>query len=292
MKHYQDDPLASDSEDEKNLGRAEKEARKDAECQASKRRCGKQVTASKRPRRGQGFDQPGTNASEPPATSSGAMPPSRHPRAVPGPLGPCWRCGAFGHLAASCTAAKSYPLSQPVVSSAEVSTVDKVELSLYVGGVNGVAAEPGTSNNCTVKLKASDQGVWYEGTDEQSASSANSNFLSHDELDTSDNLTKFWEAGGSTPVQISDVQGHLKQKLSFWKEVLQAPPPVLEHGYRLPLKCIPNHFLNRTISQLECTTCLCRRQSLAYLKSDVCKRCTIKLMYVAHFLLFLTQQVN
>ena len=87
--------------------------------------------------------------------------------------------------------------------------------------------------------------MWYEGIDEQSASSANGNFLTHDELDTSDNLTKFWEAEGSTPVQISDVQGRLKQKLSFWKDVLQAPPPVLdyiEHGYRLPLKCIPQPF--------------------------------------------------
>ena len=78
------------------------------------------------------FDQPRFSASEPPAISSGAMPPSRHPRAVPGPLGPCWRCGAFGHLAASCTATKLYPLSQPVVSSAEVCNVDKVELSLHV----------------------------------------------------------------------------------------------------------------------------------------------------------------
>ena len=98
------------------------------------------------------------------------------------------------------------------------------------------------------------------------------NFLTHDELDTSDNLAKFWEAEGSTPVQISDVQGRLKQKLPFWKEVLQAPPPVLdciEHGYCLSV--FPKHFLNRTISQLECTTCLYRRQSLAYLKSDVCK---------------------
>ena len=41
-----------------------------------------------------------------------------------------------------------------MVSSAEVSTLDKVELSLYVGGVNSVAAEPVTSNNCDVKLKA------------------------------------------------------------------------------------------------------------------------------------------
>ena len=33
VKHYQDDPLASDTEDEKYLGRAEEEARRDAECQ-------------------------------------------------------------------------------------------------------------------------------------------------------------------------------------------------------------------------------------------------------------------
>ena len=73
VKHYQDDLLASDSEDEKNSDRAEKKARKDAECQASKRQRGKQVTASKRPRQGQGFNQPGASASELPATTSGVM---------------------------------------------------------------------------------------------------------------------------------------------------------------------------------------------------------------------------
>ena len=198
----------------------EKEARKDAERQASKLRYGKQVTAGKRPRRGQGFDQPGASSSELPGAISGVMQPPRQPRAVSGPLGLCWHCGAFGHLAASCTVTKLYPLSQPVVSSAEVSTLDKVELSLYNGGVNSVAAEPVTSNNCSVKLKVSDWSMWYEGTDEQSACPGNSNFLAHDELDTSDNLTKFWEAQGSTPVHISDVQGRLKQKLPFWKEVL------------------------------------------------------------------------
>ena len=140
VKHCQDDPLASDSEDEKNLGRVEKEARKDAKCQASKHQHGKKVTASKRPRQGQGFDQPGASTSELPATTSGAMQPPRHPRAVSVPLRPCWRCGAFGHLAANCTVTKSYPLFQPVVSSADVSTLDKVELSLYDGGVNSVAA--------------------------------------------------------------------------------------------------------------------------------------------------------
>ena len=52
-----------------------------------------------------------------------------------------------------------------------------------------MAAKPVTSNNGTVKLKASNQSMWYEGTDEQSA----------------------------CPVQMSDVQGPLKQKSPFWK---------------------------------------------------------------------------
>ena len=38
--------------------------------------------------------------------------------------GPCFTCGAFGHLAASCPLkGKQYPFGQPVVSSAEVTGV-------------------------------------------------------------------------------------------------------------------------------------------------------------------------
>ena len=43
-------------------------------------------------------------------------------------------------------------------------------------------------------------------------------------------------------MQILDVQSRLKKNLSFWKNVLHAPPPVLDfivHGYRLPLKFLP-----------------------------------------------------
>ena len=40
INYYRDDPLAADSDDEKNLNQAEKEARKDAERAASKRRRG------------------------------------------------------------------------------------------------------------------------------------------------------------------------------------------------------------------------------------------------------------
>ena len=47
----------------------------------------------------------------------------RPPRMISRPLGPCWRCSAYGHLAASCAASsKPYPSSKCVSSgSAEVS---------------------------------------------------------------------------------------------------------------------------------------------------------------------------
>ena len=50
-----------------------------------------------------------------------ALPPSQgRPRV----LGPYWRCGAFGHLAITCTAKENlYPFCQPVVSSAEPAPV-------------------------------------------------------------------------------------------------------------------------------------------------------------------------
>ena len=50
VEFYQGDPLASDSDDEKDPGRAEKEARKEAERQSAKRRKGKQPASVKRPR--------------------------------------------------------------------------------------------------------------------------------------------------------------------------------------------------------------------------------------------------
>jgi len=97
--------LASDSEDEKDLGRAEKEARKDAERQVAKHRCGKQSQSAmgKRPRWGQWPDK-GASAEAPPVNPG--MRPAKQP-----PLGPCWRCCGYGHLAASCKVSRLYPLS-------------------------------------------------------------------------------------------------------------------------------------------------------------------------------------
>ena len=53
----------------------------------------------------------------------------------------------------------------------------------------------------------------------------------------------FWKYEAiSNTVQITDVQGRLRENITFWQKVLQAPSPILEctdFGYRLPLKFIP-----------------------------------------------------
>ena len=82
-------------------------------------------------------------------------------------------------------------------------------------------------------------------------------------------LGRCWEFEQDS-TQISDVQGHMFTCLSFWEQVLEAPPPVLECievGYKLPLLSIPgpyqkpnhksaqiNHdFVSQAISDLEHT---------------------------------------
>ena len=42
------------------------------------------------------------------------------------------------------------------------------------------------------------------------------------DLNTGD-ITKFWEVESNEPMQITDVQGRLRLKLTFWQDVLQAP---------------------------------------------------------------------
>ena len=45
--------------------------------------------------------------------------------------------------------------------------------------------------------------------------------------------------------QITDVQGRLKDKVSFWRETLQAPGPIIDcitNGYKLPVLAAPPQF--------------------------------------------------
>ena len=124
---YDAHSLAADSEDEKRLKKAEREA----ERLANKRHKGGNYTAKKRRNWGDGL----SSRREPQATSaSGGSTQVHQTQSRPQVVGPCYRCAAWGHLAASCTAKeKVYPFCQPVVSKAEVA--DK---AIYNVGVNNV----------------------------------------------------------------------------------------------------------------------------------------------------------
>ena len=55
--------------------------------------------------------------------------------------------------------------------------------------------------------------------------------------------SEYWELDVlDLGIQITNVQGRLRKHISFWKDVLQAPPPILDCincGYHLPLKFMP-----------------------------------------------------
>ena len=115
---YESDELASDSEDEKRLFKAEKEAER-----RSKR---KRSPATTWPRRKASFSGPSTTAPRPGPKgepSGSAAEAARQQSARPRVLGPCYGCGQWGHLVESCSVRLpkgTYPFQQPVVSSAVV----------------------------------------------------------------------------------------------------------------------------------------------------------------------------
>ena len=110
---------------------------------------------------------------------------------------------------------------------------------------------------------------------------------------------KYWELDSTDAHQITDVQGRLKQKLSFWKNILHAPPPILdwvECGYCLPLKFLPppyaqnNHnstreygdFVTEAVSNLVANRCARQVNKQPYLCNPllVVKNSTGKLRLV------------
>ena len=212
VNEYETDELASSEDDAKRLEKAEKAAKQ----KALKR---KKAAYSRGGRgRGRRFNGPPMGQLPPPPSSSpgssvqplagGMMQPrgASFRYRVPGP---CFNCLEMGHLKANCPKlVKLYPLSNNVVSAITV-VGDNVSPSNVVSPNVHV---------CTPESVLDDYEVGC--------------------------ISRFWESEQGV-TQIMDVQGSLREKLSFWEHVLKAPSPIIEcirDGYKLPLLSTPAPF--------------------------------------------------
>ena len=269
MKHYMADPLADGPDDEKEIARSKKEAQKEQErAQAKKgaKRGGGKFGRSRQDhfQRDYRFD-PYNDFSR--REQFASQPPMPQQQFRPRVLGPCFHCGAYGHIQSTCTAPpRQYPLLQPVVStSAELKVpacVDNVCLcdelyvdNVYMGSgldhecVNTTVCHHEDIRACASKGEACplvlNKSVDKVTTDTKrdikhvnrvkcdevvlngSTEFRNECIVVEDHCNDRDLTIRFWESDSAEP-QITHVQGRLKQRSSFWKDVLHAPPPILD----------------------------------------------------------------
>ena len=97
--------------------------------------------------------------------------------------------------------------------------------------------------------------------------------------------SKYWEIQDEVPgSQIEDVQGRVRTKLGFWREVLRAPDSVLDmiqSGYKLPLLYMPDSFSKGNHSSTQAHVTLLPKQSPSYLQTDAFKKLNRNPSYVA-----------
>ena len=276
VEAYMDDELASDSDDERKLFKASREAQ-----QTVKRKRAESAAAAAAKRRAIPSGEPQPQAGTSQRFNQGFRPTTARPRMV----GPCYRCGELGHLVASCPKPRQqYPFKQSLVKGTDIGTrcttkecVDivkgiNVELPVWAGlspeGVDRVMLREQGSIKCLKELcPAEEAGRPCIDSVERLA------------IDTDNDVPiggegKCWEAQEGTPGnQILDVQGRLKSNINFWRETLGAPAYVLdwiESGYKLPLRHLPeaysmgNHnsaithhrFVSNSITELLANRCI------------------------------------
>ena len=135
-----------------------------------------------------------------------------------------------------------YPLDQPVVSSAEgshVVTVSQGNRTVDGIGVNDVInAKSQAPAHMVTGVQVNDQRAFDLSSDSEGVNAYTGEGDTCNEM----GVDRFSEAEACAPAAQESVQGRLRQNLAFWKDVLQASPPVIdciENGYRLPLKFLP-----------------------------------------------------
>ena len=246
---YEDDELASDSEDEKRIYKAEREAKR-----LSKRKWAASSAATKKKAPATGLTE--TSMPGPSRGATGNQ--STGPRPVrPRIIGPCFRCGEWGHLVANCAKLKQlYPLRQPLVRGVvnnvhDVHTVcvndteldELCEIDKPYESTKGVDGETDWVLSGVTASIQQEAGSLGERGNTEVGSVASMNMSSEYPM-TWDN--KHWEIQDEVPgSQIEDVQGRVGTKLGFWREVLRAPDSMLDmiqSGYKLPLLYMPDSF--------------------------------------------------
>ena len=313
MDEYEQDALAENEDDAKRLEKA-------ASLKSAKR---KRTTGNQRnswTRQPKNFE-PAAG----PARKNAGMPQQTYgqpPRQqIPGP---CFHCLEMCHLKATCPKlSKQYPLELKAREPGHcVCDVYKGGKSDLVGNIEQLVKpvdnlkDPNTGMLSTELVKPADTDPTEQATTSKvvnaAAQSLTQGEYSKPEGECSElepDLSRCWEFEQDS-TQISDVQGRMFSCLSFWEQVLEAPPLVLECikvGYKLPLLSIPepyqkpNHksardeqdFVSQAISELEKNRCVQKSETVPVVCSPLSvvvssggkKRFVIDLRYLNGYLL-------
>ena len=137
-------------------------------------------------------------------------------------------------------------------------------------------------------MELQDPGRWTEGDSPQSSSAGgdvNACLGEHVEDPELLELGRYWELEHDFK-QITDVQGRLKDSVSFWRETLQAPEPIIDcmtDGYKLPLLLAPPRF-SKPNHQSALDNVDFIQSSLAELLSNRCVRMVTEVPHVCSLL--------
>ena len=178
--------------------------------------------------------------------SQGGDPKPRQP-------GPCFNCLEMGHFKANCPKInRQYPLNNNIL------VVNSVNVSY-----NSTQGKGGLSSGDSVGTdKGNGMGIIVQSNDvvvSPSGPGSSTQECVREELGPSvyipdvesTTIGRCWELEEST-LQKSGVQGRLQANIEFWREILQAPPPIIDciaEGYKLPLLSFPRSSRGPTISQ-------------------------------------------
>ena len=275
VAEYQADELASCSEDEKKLEKAERAAERKVMRKRKSTRPGSKGVSPK-------FYQPANGPyttgvwARPAGGQPGQQIPARTqipPPKPPATVGPCFYCGELGHLKRFCPKllqrpARWYPFDSGVNEQSQrgvKESVDDVAITMVKESVScnvGEVRDRERVNDVTESevensgdIKTSPKEAGHVGKDGVSQCKLEEGMEgcsywdspgdavlidTHEQVDTA---RKFWEHEGVS--ETLSVKGRLAKHISFWRDTLQASPFILDtiqSGYVMPLQEEPTRF--------------------------------------------------